>query len=325
MLFREHCQRNIRAHGLGRLRPGLGHGQHGAFHILVGPAKSFVEPVAHRLGILLQPLFGRGQLGELYQLQIQPFPEGMVAGIGLFDLVVKLDPALHHVRQQHPPRLQPGALDDLFRGKVHDAHLGGQNQPLVVGQIVAQGAQTVAVQRRANGVAVREKKGGGAVPGLHHGGVVVIHVPAAAAHVPLAVPGLGDGDHHRQGQLHAGEHEKFQGVVQHGGVGACGVYHRQHLVHVVFQQPGVHGLLPGQHTVNVALNGVDLSVVEKKPVGVGPLPAGEGVGGKAGVYQRQGRTAALVLQIGVEAAQLLHKEHALVYDGAAGERGNVGV
>ena len=107
VLFRQHRQRNIRAHGLGGLHTGLCHGQHRAFHVLVGPAEGLVQPVAHRLGILLQTLFRRGQLRELHQLQIQPLAEGVVTGVSLLDLVVKFDPALHHVGQQHSSRLQP--------------------------------------------------------------------------------------------------------------------------------------------------------------------------------------------------------------------------
>ena len=87
----------------------------------------------------------------------------------------------------------------------------------------------------------------------------------------------------------------------------------------------MHGLFTGQHTVNIALDGVDLPVVEDEPVGMGTLPAGEGIGGKTGVYQRQGGAAAFILQIGIKTAQLLHKEHALVYDGTAGKGGNVGI
>ena len=87
---------------------------------------------------------------------------------------------------------------------------------------------------------------------------------------------------------------------------------------------GGDGLFPGQHGVGVALDGVDLAVVQDEAVGVGPHPAGGGVGGKAAVHHADGGLVVLVLQIGVEAAQLPHQEHPLVDDGPAGQAGHIG-
>ena len=75
-----------------------------------------------------------------------------------------------------------------------------------------------------------------------------------------------------------------------------------------------HGLFPGQHPVGIAPDGVDLAVVQDHPVGMGPLPAGIGVGGKAGVHQRDGALAVRAGQIRIEPPQLLHQEHALIYN-----------
>src|SRR5699024_6932684 len=111
---------------------------------------------------------------------------------------------------------------------------------------------------------------------------------------------------------------KLKGVVQHGGIRPGGVDDGQDLVHVILHDAGGDGFLPGQHGVGVALDGVDLAVVQDEPVGVGAHPAGGGVGGKAAVHHADGRLVVLVLQIGVEAAQFAHQEHPLVDDGAAG-------
>ena len=54
-------------------------------------------------------------------------------------------------------------------------------------------------------------------------------------------------------------------------------------------------------------------------------PAGEGVGGKAGVNHRQRRGVVLALQIVVKGAQLRHQHHALVDNGAAGEGADISV
>ena len=87
----------------------------------------------------------------------------------------------------------------------------------------------------------------------------------------------------------------------------------------------MENLLPGEHPVHVAPDGVDLAVVEDESVGVGPLPGGVGVGGEAGVDAGNGAAVLLVLQIQVEPAQLIHQEHALIHNGPAGQGGDVGV
>ncbi len=57
-------------------------------------------------------------------------------------------------------------------------------------------------------------------------------------------------------------------------------------------------LLTGQHGIGVALDGVDLAVVQDEAVGVGAHPAGVGVGGEAAVHHADGGFIILVLQIG---------------------------
>ena len=53
----------------------------------------------------------------------------------------------------------------------------------------------------------------------------------------------------------------------------------QYFLHVFFgKHCGNHGLFSREHTVYVAANGIDFSVMEDKAVGVGPLPAGIGIG-----------------------------------------------
>ena len=64
--------------------------------------------------------------------------------------------------------------------------------------------------------------------------------------------------------------------------------------------------------------------MQDEPVGVGTHPAGVGVGRKAAVHHADGGFVILVLQVKVEQAQIVHQEHALVDDGAAGQAGHIG-
>ena len=68
---------------------------------------------------------------------------------------------------------------------------------------------------------------------------------------------------------------------------------------------------------------VDFAVVGNESVGVSQRPRGEGVGAEAAVHQGESALHALVFQIGEEPGELRRGEHALVDEGAAGERDEV--
>ena len=317
-------QRGVGAHGAAGLGPFLGHGQNDLVHLLVAVAKGFFQPRQLVGGVRGHLAVGDLQVPQLDQVAVQPFAVGFPAGVGLLQLFVVYHLALDGVHQQHLAGAQPVFDQDVFGRAVQHAHLGGQDHPAVLGDGVAAGAQAVAVQHRAHHVAVRKEDGRRAVPGFQHGGVVLVKVPLFAADVLVVLPRFGNGDHDGQGQVHPVHHHELEGVVQHGRIGAGRVDDGQDLVHVVLHDARGDGLLPGQHGVGVALDGVDLAVVQDEAVGVGPHPAGGGVGGKAAVHHADGGLVVLVLQVGVEAAQLPHQEHPLVDDGAAGQAGHIG-
>ena len=324
VLVAQDSQRGVGAHGSGRLGTGPGHGQDQLLDFLVFVAKDLLQA-----GQLLAGVAGDLDVGDLQVLQpdqipVDPLAVGLAAGVVFLQLLVIHDLALDGIHQQHFAGAQAVFHQNVVRGAGQHAHLRGQDHPAVLGDIVAAGAQTVAVQHRAHHVAVGEEDGGGAVPGLQHGGVILVEIALFLADVLVVLPGLGDGDHHRQGQVHAVHHHELQRVVQHGGVRAGGVDDGQDLVHVVLQDGALDALLTGQHGIGVALDGVDLAVVQDEAVGVCAHPAGVGVGGEAAVHHADGGLVVGVLQVGVEQAQIVHQEHALVDDGAAGQAGHIG-
>ena len=320
MLFRKHGQRNIRPHGSRRLRAGTGHGKDDLLHVLVGIAESLVQPVPGGLLQRRNGMVGQRQVVERKQVAVQPFAVGLTGGIFFLQFAVLDDALLHRVHQQHLAGTHPGFLHDLFRGNVQNAHFAGKHQHSVFGNIVAGGPQPVAVQHRAHHVAVGKQNGGGAVPRFHHGGVVAVQITPGAGNIPLVLPRLRDGHYHGQRQRHAVHHQEFQRIVQHGRVAALAVDDGQHLVHIAFHQWRAEGLLPGDHSVHVAADGVDLAVVQNEPVGVCPLPAGEGVGGKAGMHHGNGTGEVFALQVRIKGAQLADQKHALIHHRAAGQR-----
>ena len=324
MLVAQDSQRGVGAHGPGRLGTGPGHGQDQLLDFLVFVAKDLLQA-----GQLLAGVAGDLDVGDLQVLQpdqipVDPLAVGLAAGVVFLQLLVIHDLALDGIHQQHLAGAQAFLDQNILRIAFQHAYLRGQDHAAVLGDVVAAGAQTVAVQHRAHHVAVGEEDGGGAVPRLQHGGVILVEIALFLADVLVVLPGLGDGDHHRQGQVHAVHHHELQRVVQHGGVRAGGVDDGQDLVHVVLHDGAGDALFTGQHGIRVALDGVDLAVVQDEPVGVGTHPAGVGAGRKAAVHHADGGFVILVLQVKVEQAQIVHQEHALVDDGAAGQAGHIG-
>ena len=168
----------------------------------------------------------------------------------------------------------------MLRGDVKDAHLGGEDETIVVRYIVSGRPETVAVQRRPEELAVREEDGGRPVPRLHHGCIVVVEILSGLAHEPVVLPGLRDQGHHRKRQLHAVHVQELQSIVEHGRVGSATRNDRIDLVLLPAKKRRVHGLLPGQHAVIVAPYGVYFPVVGDKTVRMSPLPAGQRVSRK---------------------------------------------
>ena len=203
-------------------------------------------------------------------------------------LLIGNDPLLLSVDQEDPSGLQAGFFYDLFCRNIQHADLGGQDETVVIRDVIAGGTQAVSVQGGAQDLAVCKEDGGRSVPGFHHGGVIVIEIPLVLTHEGIVLPGLGDDDHHGQGQGHTVHVEEFQGVVQHGGVRTGPVHDREDLVQLLLHDGTGHGLLAGQHPVDVAADGVDLAVVGDHAVGMGPVPGRGRIGGKTGVHDGNG-------------------------------------
>ena len=97
---------------------------------------------------------------------------------------------------------------------VEDTGLGREHDEAVLGDPVAPGTQAIAVEDRADLVAVAERHAGGAVPRLHDGGVELIERPASGIHVGVVLPGLGDHHHDRVRQTAAAEVQQLEDLVE---------------------------------------------------------------------------------------------------------------
>ena len=259
----------------------------------------------------------------MHDVLVEPRAVGLLPADRVLDLLVLDDAPLHEVDEEDLARLQAPETLDVLRAHAEHPGLRAQDDVAVLGLDPAAGAQAVAIERGADDAAVGEGHRRGAVPRLHQAGVEGVEALELVGEVAAILVGLRDHHHHRVRQRAPGEHEQLEHVVEGGGVRAAGAHHRQDLLQVDAEELGGQLGLACAHPVDVAHQRVDLAVVADHAIGVGELPAREGVGREAAVHERQRAGEALVLEVGVEAAQLGRLEHPLVDAGPARARGRV--
>ena len=230
---------------------------------------------------------------------------------------------LVQVDKQHLARLQAPFGDDLLLRHGQHAHLGSEDDQIVVGDEIAGGTKPIAVERRADLAAVGERDGGRTVPRLHQRGVIFVERAALFVHQRIAGPGFRDQHHHRVAERIAALDQEFERVVEAGGVRLALVGDRPQLRDVVAEQFGIDARLARGHPVDVAAQRVDLAVVRDHAIGMREPPGGEGVGGEALMDERQRGLVARVQKVPVIGRELMGEHHALVDDGAGRERHGV--
>ncbi len=325
MLLGQHGQRDIMTHGSRILHAVHRHGADRAGHIVIGIAEHLVQAVTYGLRMLRNLLIGNRQLIQMQQLPIQPLTVGLTAGIKFLTLLIRDDALLLGIHQQHLARCETALCHNMLCRNIQNTYLRGENQPLIIGDVVAGRTQSVSIQGCTHQLAVTEENGSRAVPGLHHGSIIMIEILPALLHEAVVLPGLGNDGHHGERQIHAVHVQELQGIVQHGRIGGRLRNHREDLVDVLLQQRAGHGFLTGQHSIDVSADGVDLTVVGDHAVRMGPLPARCGIGGETGMHDGNGRLIERASEIIEELPQLLYQEHALVDNGSGGQRTDIGI
>ena len=267
--------------------------------------------------------FGRAELAEFEAVLVDPLAVGLLLGERFLDLAIVADGAGGGVHGKHLAGSEAALADDL--GVVDDDRAGfrADVEQAVLGELVARGAEAVAVERGAELGAVGVNQAGRAIPGLGEGAVVLVEGAEVVGDVLVVAIGRRDQHAHRVFQRAAGEHQRFEGVVERGGV-------RLVLVHQVVEQRDViapdlalEELLAGGHPVAVAFHGVDLAVVAHHPERLAERPGGEGVGRESLVVEGDRGLEIRVLEIAVEGAQGGRHGETLVGDQAARERRHV--
>ena len=298
------------AHRADRLGAGLGHrrDQHPEVFLRVPEGQAAQVAGQHPR----HRHVGRLEVVEVDAVLAEPLGVGLLRRYLALDLLVLDDPALLEVDQEDLPGLQ--AAEPLHVGGVDGEHAGlrAQDDEAVVGLNPASRAQAVAVEGGAHDPTVGEADSRRSVPRLEQARVEGVEALQLVGEVVTVAVGLGDHHHRRVRQRAPAEHQQLEDVVEGGRVRTAGADDRHDLLEVVAEQLTGQLALAGPHPVDVPHEGVDLAVMGDHPERVGQLPAREGVGREPGVDQRERGGEPLVLQVGVEAADLVGDQHPLV-------------
>ncbi len=321
-LVRQRRDRRVVAHRAVGFFAGGGHRRHQDVDVFLRIAERLLpiqqrQVGAHALGRRVRQ-FLQHDLGA-----VEPLAIGMALGELRLDLVVGNEAALFEVDQQHLAGLQPPLGDDVLLGDLQHAHFGGHHDAVVAGHEIARRAQAVAVERGADLAAVGEGDRGGAVPRLHHRGVIFVERAALFIHQGIAGPGFRNHHHDGVRQRVAALHQEFERVVEAGGVGLPLIGDRPQPGDVLAVKLRMHRGLAGRHPVDVAAQRVDLAIMGDHPVRMRQRPGREGVGREALMHQRQRALEIGLAQVGIVLAELVGEEHALVDHGAARHRHRV--
>ena len=230
----------------------------------------------------------------------------------LLDLFVGDDAPLLGVDEEDAARMQPLFQQDVLLGDVQHADFGRHHDEVVLRHVVARRAQAVAIEHRADHLAVGERDRRRAVPRLHHRRVIFVERLPLGGH--RFVPGPRLGNHHQHGmrQRAAGHHEELEHVVEGRRVAAALADDRQDLLQIAAEQIRLAHRLARVHPVDVAAQRVDLAVVRDVAVRMRERPRRERVGAEPLVHERQRRFHVRIRQIGEHRLDLIGDQHALV-------------
>eukprot|EP00976_Prorocentrum_cordatum_P012567 251308-Prorocentrum_minimum.AAC.3 len=203
-----------------------------------------------------------GWVGHL--LLLEPLAIGPQAGDLRLHLGVRLHRPVLEVHEENIPGAQAALGDHVLGRDVHHAHLAGHHHLALLGDVVAPGAEAVAVERGADAVTVGEGEQRRAVPGLEQRGGEFVKGAALLVHVDVVLPRLGNHHHHRLGEGAAVADEELEDGVKGAGVRGGLIHDGEEAGEVLLVEPepgALHQALARLHPVLVAAEGVDLAVV----------------------------------------------------------------
>ena len=319
--LRERGQRRVDAH---RARAAPGRRAPSARRCRAAPRRVAEEPQVALERVLRGRLDRRrGDVLEVDLLLVEQRAVGPAPRERALDLVVAADAPGVGVDDQHLAGAQAVVDDDVGRVEIEHAGLGREHEQPVARDLVAAGAQAVAVERRARLAPVAERDRRRAVPRLEHAGVELVERAQVVRHRRRLAPG--GRDQHRErvrGRAPASTSSSKAASSAAESLQRSSISGKS-FGQVVAELCRAQLRLARVHPLRVAAHGVDLAVVREVVERVREIPRAERVGREARVHERHRRLDLGLAQIGVVGRQLAGREQALVGERAARERGDV--
>ncbi len=323
-LLGEHGQRGVVAHGTDGFLAGFAHGledrrRRGEF--LLGVTGGELLLHERRAGRRLR--FERWRADDVLDVLAEPPAIRLLLRVEILDLVVAQERALDRVDGDHFTGPEPAFFGHLGVVDGQQAHFGAERQEPILGDLVTGGAQTVAVEARADGAAVAEDERGGTVPRLVERLVILVKFLHVRRGRGIALPSRRDEHKHRVKNIAAAHDEEFERIVEAGRVAAARLDDGAQLLDVVTEEGAFQFRFAGLGPEPVAHDGVDLAVVAEHPARLRKRPGREGVRAVALMENGQRCRVIRIAQVEIETFQRGRGQQALVDDGTAGEARDV--
>ena len=321
-LIAETGERGVVAHRADGIAQLVDERQQHELHRLGGEPEG-LHPLAERVRGQTVRGAGGGKVVQLDALVAEPFAVRAARGKVGLDFLIGNHRAFFEIDEEHPARLQ--ASLGFHVGGIHGnyAHFAGHNHAVVVREIIATGAQAVAVEHGADVFAVCERDGRGAIPRLHQTGIVLVKIALGLRHLAVFLPRLGHHQQHGFLQRPAAHQQKFQRVVEVARVGTFRLHNGIKFLQVVAEQLAPQRAFARAHPVDVAAHRVDFAVVAHKPKRLRAIPTRKRVGRKPRVHHREMRLEIGIAQVIKVVEQLIRGEHPLVNHHLGGQAANV--
>ena len=180
----EVVEQQLRLVGQDGDRRVVAHGPHGFvamgrhradedLQLLAGVSKGSL-PFFQRHQVERGHVVGLRQVVQVRHVLVQPGAIGLARADLVLDLGIGHDAAADRVDQEQASGLQPTPREDPFGRDIQHAGFGRADDEIILRHHVPEGPQSVAVQGRADAVAVAGRDEGGTVPRFHEAGVVFV-------------------------------------------------------------------------------------------------------------------------------------------------------
>lgn len=242
----------------------------------------------------------------------------------IFDIRITEKLLIDGINGNHLPRGEPAFFDDRLFGNVADANFGAHEEKAIFGDFIAGGSEAVSIKAGGNDSAVAERESGRSVPRLIHALVIFVKSPNFGGKGFLgAVGGRNKHKHCMEGTA-ARNGEKFEGVIQAGGVASAGLDDGVQKREIGRVEAGMREIgFAGVNPVTISPKRINFSVVSDHAERVGERPSGESIGAISLVEDGQGGLVSGILKIEVEAFELSASEHAFVNDDSGAKGGDI--